>query len=792
MGARQEGVAGERLDGARWPVGLATPSVAVLLAVGLLDFGGSVTPGRRAEDGRGPDPPNACIHGRGRRVTDLLKGGRCRILEPRATLQAVRTLLAGRWSVHVDPFTGPCGTVPVLVLGHSVRERGSGQRWKAMDARRCVPLAPGSRLVFRVGRVSEGAVLSLAVGALKGRRGGSVRICRGETCIRRAVEARWEELALPIRNRASGKILVTASGPADSGVCVAQPVVLEQGCRAGPNFIFVVLDSVHADAVDLTGRRGGWTPNLRRLAARGTSWSHCRAVATRTRASVTAMLTATPPWHLGLAVGHDRIGLGRRRQLHAAMEPRLATLALRRMGYETAAFGDDFYLLGATAIGLDRGFGRIVYVAGPPEAASRTIREVIQALKRMEGRSFFFWVHLQGGHAPYRAPSGCEVPGARAPGAPGDAVFARYLAAVSWADDQLGLLLDFLEESGLSEETYVVVTSDHGEVFADAHSFLVNGTPTRHHHGWSAYEEVLRVPLVVAGPGILPGGRVQGPVSHLDLWPTLFGLAGLPAPGSWAGGDLFRPRRRLFAAQAKAQWAILDGEWKLIRRFGPAEEVWTRKGLEVRKVELYNLSRDPLETRNLAGRHAQVASRLLAAAKRIFQRRVASSRGRSEGRLCFASGGGKSPRPFWVTLVGHALSLARVRRPVRVSWDRAGTAAEALRFGLRAGGLVCVRFAGRLPRAVCRTASGTSCWSRARLGAYGLSGFGQWPEAARVLAATPGRPVPGPGLAVWIEGSALRLSPVSIQGAGGRKEVDLLLRQWGYASSRQRKEAHGN
>ena len=110
----------------------------------------------------------------------------------------------------------------------------------------------------------------------------------------------------------------------------------------------------------------------------------------------------------------------------------------------------------------------------------------------------------------------------------GDAI-RGYLAAVSFADAQIGKVLDALTENGLWESTTVLLWSDHGFHLGDREIW----------RKFTLYEEAASVPLVVVDPEIgTPGTRVSTPASTLDIWPTLSGLTGMPAPANPDGFDL--------------------------------------------------------------------------------------------------------------------------------------------------------------------------------------------------------------------------------------------------------------
>ncbi|WP_457967700.1 sulfatase-like hydrolase/transferase [Arthrobacter sp. D1-29] len=106
---------------------------------------------------------------------------------------------------------------------------------------------------------------------------------------------------------------------------------------------------------------------------------------------------------------------------------------------------------------------------------------------------------------------------------------AGYYGNVTHIDHQIARLMEVLREFGLKEDTYIVFTSDHGEMLGD-HGLWRKGYP---------YEGSSRVPLLISGPGIPGGQRVDAVVELRDLMPTLLDAAHLPVPGSIEGISLF-------------------------------------------------------------------------------------------------------------------------------------------------------------------------------------------------------------------------------------------------------------
>lgn len=191
-----------------------------------------------------------------------------------------------------------------------------------------------------------------------------------------------------------------------------------------------------------------------------------------------------------------------------------------------------------------------------------------------------------------------------------------YLKEVEFVDARVGYLLHALELSGRLDSTLVVVTADHGEGFGEHGSYL---------HGETFYNELLHVPLLMAGPGIRPGLRFDFPVSHLDLMPTLAALLGVECLESPSGASLAPALRGEASTELgerehyivsplrdEATDALIQGRYKLI-----AKE-------QDRALELYDLIADPGETRNLAELRPEVATAML--------RRVRQWRKRNEER----------------------------------------------------------------------------------------------------------------------------------------------------------------
>jgi arylsulfatase A-like enzyme len=175
----------------------------------------------------------------------------------------------------------------------------------------------------------------------------------------------------------------------------------------------------------------------------------------------------------------------------------------------------------------------------------------------------------------------------------------NYLRCVKAVDENVGRLLDYLDEKGLAENTVVIYSSDQGFYLGE--------------HGWFdkrwIYEESLRTPLIVRWPGVVkPGSENRDLVSNLDFAETFLGIAGAPAPDGMQGASLVP----LLRGRTPADWRrsfyyeyFESGGHGVARHYGVVDERFKLvhfkdKGLD--EWELYDRAEDPQELMSVHGR----------------------------------------------------------------------------------------------------------------------------------------------------------------------------------------------
>ena len=390
----------------------------------------------------------------------------------------------------------------------------------------------------------------------------------------------------------------------ESATVARQPVSWPEA--PGPGFardvVLVTIDTLRADAVGFAGNTQAETPHLDRLAASGWVFERAHGHSVMTLPSHANLLTGQLPFQHGV---RDNAGFVLPEGVATAAE------AFAGAGFRTAAFVAAFPL--DARYGLDRGFE--VYDDSYPEGATRgfsvaersgaeVVAGAIAWWRQHRDERRFLWVHLYEPHAPYEPP---EPFAGRFAGAP-------YLGEVAASDAYVGRLLAEVAPAGAPSNVLVVVTSDHGEALGD------HGEET---HGLFAYEATLAVPLLFWSEA-LEEARVEAPVRHIDVLPTMLEAAGVDGASTpdIAGRSLWRAPAQGTAGAAGSEnaltarnagatyfealhtnlqrgWAPLRGVIAPVRSEAGSGGERLLKYVSLPLPELYDLSADAAEARNL-------------------------------------------------------------------------------------------------------------------------------------------------------------------------------------------------
>jgi len=359
------------------------------------------------------------------------------------------------------------------------------------------------------------------------------------------------------------------------------------------NVLLITIDTTRADALGVYGQSLPTTPNIDRIAHGGGIFRNASRAAPITLPSHASIMTGTYPFVHGARTNDGYV-----------LSDENVTLAekLKEHGYRTAAEIGAVVLNRRTR--MDQGFDSYRDL-DPPDIKrmaqvfvhegeqkkllmqERYAKDITQSgitfLKSARAEPFFLWLHYFSPHAPY-------VPHPKiAKQIPDD----LYLAEVRLVDREIGVLMKAITGLGISENTLVVITSDHGESRGE-HRELT--------HSLFVYESTLHVPLIFAGTNRIPKGvEIGGVVRLVDIAPTIVDLLGLPPMQGVQGVSLVplfeKPESELDliaygeSAVPKEIFgssilrSLRRGKWKMIYKLQP---------------ELYDLNDDPSELRDLA------------------------------------------------------------------------------------------------------------------------------------------------------------------------------------------------
>jgi arylsulfatase A-like enzyme/Flp pilus assembly protein TadD len=440
--------------------------------------------------------------------------------------------------------------------------------------------------------------------------------------------------------RRQTRLLAAAVAALCSFAC-NRPAPEAKPARAVPDVVLITVDTLRADRVG-----GVLTPSINAVGARGTRFLTARTTAPLTLPAHVSLMTGAIPAATGVRLNGAHRFDGSR--------PTLAQL-FKKGGRDTAAFVGAFVL--DRQFGLAGGFDtyddQIARSPGAPlrlEAERPASAVADRAIAWIKGRQhaegpsrrpYFLWAHFYDPHAPYTPPRDALAR------AGGDA----YNGEVTYADAEIGRLLRAVSEADGARPALIVILGDHGESLGE------HGERT---HGMLLYDGALRIPLVIAGPGV-PAAENRRPVSLVDVAPTVLRLAQLEVPREIQGRDLFSQPADAHEVYAETLYPRTLG-WSPLAAL--VEERWKVIAQEGGGAELYDLEGDPGERANASERKPEVVQAALTrlsaikAAEASLAAAGASAEAQERLRALGYVGTAPPPRPAGRTGVNPSSQIA--------------------------------------------------------------------------------------------------------------------------------------
>ena len=354
-----------------------------------------------------------------------------------------------------------------------------------------------------------------------------------------------------------------------------------RGAAAGRNVVIISLESTGAEYLKPFGATNDPMPNLTKLTESSVLFENAYAVYPESIKGLFSVLCSRYPAFDTEAAHYARV-----------RTPAIAEVA-RRAGYRTALFHSGrFMYLGMRDIISNRGFEVLEdagHIGGNHESSfgvdePSAVRRILRWVESLDEDERFCAMYLPiAGHHPY------EVPGE---GGFAGSEQGRYLNALRYADAALGQLVGGLKERGVYTNTLFVIYGDHGEAFGQhdgnfGHTFFL-------------YEENVRVPLIIAAPGLITAAfRIDSIASLVDVTPTIADLTGFTMEREWQGTSLLcaEPRAALFFTDYGLPLVgIRDGPWKFVCEINGGDRT------------LFDTERDRVESVELSRKHPAIVA----------------------------------------------------------------------------------------------------------------------------------------------------------------------------------------
>ncbi len=348
------------------------------------------------------------------------------------------------------------------------------------------------------------------------------------------------------------------------------------------NVLLITIDTLRADHVGAYGYAPAQTPNIDRLSQEGALFQNAIAGTPLTLPSHSSIMTGLHPYVHGV---RDNGGF--------YLDDKSQTLAetLRSNGFRTGGFISAFVL--DRRWGISQGFEeyfdnfelskyKMVSMDSVQRRGEETLQHAIGWIDRNKNSRFFAWIHFYDPHTPYDPPEPFRSAALRK-----DAI-GLYDAEVSYSDNLIGRIREYLQQNDLLDTTLVVLTADHGESL---------GEHEESGHGFFIYDATMHVPLIIKMPNA-KARKVKDQVRSIDLFATICDAAGVQS-NHGAGTSLMPLVRgetwgKKLVAYSESYYPRFHYGWSELKALRTNEY----KYIEAPDREFYRLSEDSAEVQN--------------------------------------------------------------------------------------------------------------------------------------------------------------------------------------------------
>ena len=387
----------------------------------------------------------------------------------------------------------------------------------------------------------------------------------------------------------------------------------------GYNVLLIVVDSLRKDALGCNGQKLAISPNIDKLCKEGITFNNHFSNANWTKPSMISMLTGEYASNLGITNTGFPI-YPREKEVFYNQSIKGLPEILRNHGYYTASIMNNVFLLDYTGVGVDLGFHELHQIGKDIVDTEVITKESLSFLKNLPERPFFLHINYNTPHGSYSPPehSLWEIKNESNPKdiASINPIIYRYFGEVRYTDEQIGKVIKALKDKEIYDNTMIIITSDHGDLFDERHTFNENGIyGTRFGHGETHYDEEISIPLIIKIPKTIKNTIEKKifytPSSSVSLVPTILGFLGFKEDihknirGFDYSSHILDNAEPLsetpIFTEGRLSESIRTSKYKYIRRY-PGFTNYLLQGavLPSEKLEeLYDLKKDPLEHLNI-------------------------------------------------------------------------------------------------------------------------------------------------------------------------------------------------
>ena len=411
--------------------------------------------------------------------------------------------------------------------------------------------------------------------------------------------------------------------------------------EAMPNILLFTVDACRPDHFGCYGYNRNTTPNIDKLAKEGVLFTHAFSQSAWTTPGMISIFTSLyPPTH-----GVDAKDRTLREDVLTLPK------VLKWNGYVVPVLPKFVDIQNYWHLGFD--------VVDKERFQAEEGEDLLKLLEAYKDQRFFIWYHYHGLHLPYNPQnpydkifqedifSGISADSEAVSVVKKKSVIknssisfnsidrkvivALYDGQVKQLDDYMGQLTEKMKKWGILDNTVIIITSDHGEELFE-HGFIGHASTSLNA---KLYDEIIHIPLIIWWPKKIKHRVADELVQQIDVMPTILDILGLPIPEEVQGYSLVPSIQGKRANNLRPVFCetILGGyqstkemeeirlrcvrtkEWKLIYTNTPRHDL-NSEGVNNGKYELYNLSNDPKEERNIFENHPEVAKELK---KKLFQ-----------------------------------------------------------------------------------------------------------------------------------------------------------------------------